>query len=69
MWNTYGEKFSGRVIKLGRDQFKLIEHETSAEIWIELEKLNYWDYLEEDEICPKFNRSDGNPSLIALRTI
>ena len=69
MWKTYGEKFTGRVIKLGKGQFKIREHETSAKIWIELEKLNFWDYLDEDKICPKFNRSDGNPSLIALRTI
>ena len=69
MWNTYGEKFSGRVIKLGKNQFKIREHETSAEIWIELERLNYWDYVEEEEFCPKFNRSDGNPSLVVMRTI
>jgi len=69
MWNTYGEKFSGRVIRLGKNQFKIKEHETSAEVWIELEKLNYWDYCEGNDFCPKFNRSDGNPSMIVLRTI
>jgi len=69
MWNTYGEKFSGRVIKLGKGQFKIKEHETSAEVWIELEKLNFWDYCEGNNFCPKFSRSDGNPSMIVLRTI
>jgi len=68
MWNNYGKKFSWYVIKLGKQQFKIREHKTNAEIWIELEKLNYWDYLESEEV-PKVNRSDGNPSLIALRTI
>jgi len=69
MWNTYGEKFSGRVVKLGKGQFKIKEHETSAEVWIELEKLNFWDYCEGNNFCPKFSRSDGNPSMIVLRTI
>jgi hypothetical protein len=68
-WNTYGEKFSGRVIKLGKRQFKIREHETSADVWIELDKLNYWDYCEGTDFCPIFKRSDGNPSMIVLRTI
>jgi hypothetical protein len=68
MWNTYGEKFSGKVIKVGKRKFKIREHETGAELWIELEKLNYWDYCESQEV-PKVNRTDGNPSLFALRTI
>jgi len=69
MWNTYGEKFSGRVIKLGKGQFKIKEHETSAEVWIELEKLIFWDYCEGNNFSPKFSRLDGNPSMIVLRTI
>jgi transposase InsO family protein len=68
MWNTYGEKFSGTVIKVGKRKFKIREHGTNAELWIELEKLNYWDYCESQEV-PKVNRSDGNASLFALRTI
>jgi len=68
-WNLYGEKFSGRVIKLGKGQFKIKEHETSAAVWVELEKLNFWDYCEGDDFCPKWNRTDGNPSMVVLRTI
>ena len=68
IWNNLGEKFGGKVLKLGKKQFKLRENLTGAEIWIELERLNYWDYSSKQDV-PKYDSSDGNPSPIALRTI
>jgi len=42
-WNNYGEEFSGEVIqywKNRKNQVKIREHKTSAEIWVELDKIN-----------------------------
>jgi len=46
MWNTYGEKFSGQVIAQGKNgkKFRIQEHGTLADLWISLDRLNYWDY-------------------------
>jgi len=46
MWNLWGEKFSGRVMKIRKKktQFKIEEHGTDATTWVELDKLNFWEY-------------------------
>jgi len=50
MWNNWGEKFSGFVVQLhrkNRTQFKIQEIQpegTTAAIWVDLRKLNFWEY-------------------------
>jgi len=50
MWNNWGEKFSGYVVQLhgkNKTQFKIQEIQpegTIAEIWVDLRKLNSWEY-------------------------
>jgi len=46
MWNNWAEKFSGYVTDHSKNglRFKIQEHETKAQIWVELKKLNYWEY-------------------------
>jgi len=62
MWNNWGEKFSGFVVQLhrkNRTQFKIQEIQPEgikAETWVDLRKLNYWEYgeppnLEEIALC------------------
>jgi len=72
MWNNYGEKFSGKVIKLGKGQFKIEEVGTLAKTWIELSRLNYWDYegyYPDKRKPPNIKNPDGNPSQAMLNTI
>jgi hypothetical protein len=48
-WNVYGEEFSGKVIKhhaWRKREFKIREHGTSAKLWVDLNKLNLWQYTE-----------------------
>ncbi len=67
-WNEYGEEFSGTVIQhhaWRKREFKIREHGTSAELWVDLNKLNLWQYIE------KLNPEDegdnlGYPSLNLL---
>jgi transposase InsO family protein len=46
MWNNWGERFSGFVTEHDRKRtsFRIQEHGTKADIWVELDKLNYWEY-------------------------
>ena len=49
MWNIWGEKFSGYVTqhhRKNKTQFKIKEDETQAELWTDLRKLNYWEYID-----------------------
>jgi hypothetical protein len=51
-WNTYGEQYSGEVIQHWSqrpNQFKIKEHETSAEMWVDLNKINQWRYMKKPE--------------------
>jgi len=69
-WNQYGEKFSGMVIQLhgkNRTQFKILEHETSAEIWVDLKKINYWDYTSQPN-QKEDDRHNGIPSGMILQS-
>ena len=68
MWNLQGEKFLGKVVQLGKEQFKILELGTNVKIWIELEKLNYWDYCPDEPPQPP-DKSVGKLSKIALNTI
>jgi len=68
MWNLHGEKFSGKVVQLGKRQFKILELGSNAKIWIELEKLNYWDYCLNQNPQPP-DKSVGKISQVALNTI
>jgi len=48
-WNEYGEEFSGTVIQhhaWRKREFKIREHGTLAELWVDLNKLNLWQYTE-----------------------
>jgi hypothetical protein len=67
MWNLHGEKFSGKVVQLGKEQFKIIELGTNVKIWIELDKLNYWDYPDKPPQPP--DKPVGKLSKIACKTI
>jgi len=50
-----------------RTQFKILEHETSAKIWVDLKKINYWDYT--DEPNPMMDdKLDGIPSGMILQS-
>jgi len=69
-WNQYEEKFSGMVIKHHRKnktQFKILEHGTSAEQWVDLRLINYWYYSNKPN--PKEDdRHNGIPSGIILQS-
>jgi hypothetical protein len=63
MWNQYGEKFSGFVAQHhGRhsNSFRIQEHETNADIWVDLRRLNYWEYSRLKRTL--YLSSDGTPS-------
>jgi hypothetical protein len=48
-WNTYGEEFSGEVIQhhaWRKREFKIREHGTLAELWVDMNKLNLWQYVD-----------------------
>jgi len=64
MWNQYGEKFSGLVLTYhGRhsNSFKIQEHETQADIWVDLRRLNYWEFTDgKTKILHQI--PDGTPS-------
>ena len=44
MRNEHGEKFSGKVIQVRKNHFMIIELETRARAWIDLKRLNFWEY-------------------------
>jgi len=49
-YNRYGEEFSGEVIEHHywfRNQFRIREHSTSAEIMVDLKNINDWEYIDE----------------------
>jgi hypothetical protein len=65
MWNSYGEKFSGFVAQhhgRHRNSFRIQELGTNADIWVDLRKLNNWEFQETK--TPKVIHliSDGIPS-------
>jgi hypothetical protein len=69
MWNNYGEKFSGFVAQhhgRHRNSFRIQELGTNADIWVDLRRLNYWEY--QNTKTPKVLHliSDGVPSPQAL---
>jgi len=48
-WNEWGEEFKGTVIQhhaWRKREFKIREHGTLAELWVDLNKLNLWQYTE-----------------------
>ena len=52
-WNTHGEQFTGEVIQHWSQrphQFKIREHETAAEMWVDLNKINQWRYMKKPKI-------------------
>ena len=52
-WNTYREEYSGEIIQhhaWKKREFKMREHETSAEIWVDLNKINQWKYIDKPEL-------------------
>ncbi len=69
-WNKYGEKFSGLVIKhhgKNMTQFKLLEDGTSAEQWVDLRLLNYWDYSKPIPQPRIDDEHHGKPSGVILQ--
>ena len=69
MWNQYGEKFSGFVAQHnGRhsNSFRIQEHGTNADIWVDLRRLNYWEYSRTKNPRILYLSSDGTPSSQAL---
>jgi len=70
MWNNWGEKFSGFVSDHGKNgmKFKIQEHETKAELWVELKKLNYWEYTSPPDSGGISYYSEGIPSIQAQVT-
>jgi len=68
MWNQYGEKFSGLVLAYhGRhsNSFRIQEHETQADVWVDLRRSNYWEYSQDKTPRVLHLTSDGTPSLQA----
>jgi hypothetical protein len=67
-WNRFGEEFRGEAIQYWSqrpNQFKIREHGTSAELWVDLNNLNQWEYIE----IPSSDEEDDNlgyPSLYLL---
>ena len=52
-WNAHGEQFTGEVIQHWSQrphQFKIREHETAAEMWVDLNKINQWRYMKKPKI-------------------
>jgi hypothetical protein len=75
MWNLKGEKFSGKVIQCRKTHFFIIETGTNHRAWIDLNRLNYWEYLHDEEI-PAENINQGengnqstSPSLMMLESM
>jgi len=69
MWNQYGEKFSGFVAQHhGRhsNSFRIQELGTNADIWVDLRRLNYWEYSRTKNPRILYLSSDGTPSSQAL---
>jgi len=65
MWNNYGEKFSGFVAQhhgRHRNSFRIQELGTNADIWVDLRKLNYWEYQGTKHPKVLHLISDGIPS-------
>jgi hypothetical protein len=65
MWNSYGEKFSGFVAQhhgRHRNSFRIQELGTNADIWVDLRKLNYWEYQGTKNPKVIYLISDGIPS-------
>ena len=63
-WNTYGEEYSGEVIQhhaWKKREFKMREHETSAKIWVDLNKMNQWKYIDKPELEDEVDKL-GAPS-------
>jgi len=49
LWNEYKEKFTGRVTgyrKSNPYHFYIILADTNVGQWIDLRKLNYWEYCD-----------------------
>ena len=69
MWNLWGEKFSGLVTVIDWDGecFKIQEHGTNADIWVELDRLNYWDYCKSQDPVRGAPNSTRTPSPRARR--
>ncbi len=52
-WNTHGEQYSGEIIQhhaWKKREFKIKEHETAAELWVDLNKMNQWEYIDNPRI-------------------
>jgi len=67
-WNMYGEEFSGEVIQYWnkrKNQFKIREHGTLAELWVDLNKLNLWQYVNKPNSEDEGDKL-GYPSLSLL---
>jgi hypothetical protein len=67
-WNKFGEEFSGEAIKYWSqrpNQFKIREHGTSAELWVDLNNLNHWEYIEKPSSDDEGDNL-GYPSLYLL---
>jgi hypothetical protein len=67
MWNLWGEKFSGYVSHHDRknNSFRILEHGTKADIWVELDKLNYWEYCKipnSEDLTDETHYSTRTPS-------
>ena len=71
MWNIWGEKFSGMVTHHGRKKtrFRILEHETLADVWVDLDKLNYWEYCKTSDPIDCSTPSTRTPSPEASRVM
>jgi len=66
MWNLWGEKFSGQVekIKKSKPHFRIKEHGTDVNVWVELDKLNFWEYTRPPDPKKRLD-TNGKPSMRA----
>ena len=69
MWNEKGEKFSGKVIQCRKKHFFIIESGTNHRAWVDLARLNYWEYRDNEEIpaehpCTGEIHGQSGPSLM-----
>jgi len=49
-WDLDGKRFTGKVIQVRTNMFEIRESTTEARKWIDLRRINTWEYINENEV-------------------